>query len=490
MGLADQWLKWPQTPQPGCTKNFQELSDAFVASAGGGIFRSRDGGLSWDPSNNGISEDNVRLVSMSPCFENDATAFAVGLHGHLYRTMDGGDKWQRILNQGDVLGCSRRGYDKPSEHCIDTEKDAGTESRVAHKLEGITALSLTKTELLLGTSFGLTLYSKDDGDTFSRLMQAPGRTRITCIETPGNSSLQDGAYIGTDSRGVVAVTEGGPTVSNRQPRRLKHITALSSFHNDAGRLTLLACSWRSALFYSTDDGATWTQCGNGLTKELQADEARYRAPHFNAIAIAQDNKEVSSVYVGGFNGPFRANQIGGSWRHIETLSLGTIAGLDVSSDDGKTSNIAVSTCASGLYLRRKIDSSCLPHTFGSRTMRLGPVVFSPNYSTDRTIFVASEGAVLTFNPENRDWRSARLWPSDRRSDQRVRLFDRLRNLESYLSAHFASGTIDRMRAMYKLVAVRSGMRVGHFVFPTTIAFFIQLRVRQHDLRWHQRTWPI
>ena len=347
---------------PRIFKNYQTL---FVASAGGGIFRSRDGGLSWDPSNNGISEDNVRLVSMSPCFENDATAFAVGLHGHLYRTMDGGDKWQRILNQGDVLGCSRRGYDKPSEHCIDTEKDAGTESRVAHKLEGITALSLTKTELLLGTSFGLTLYSKDDGDTFSRLMQAPGRTRITCIETPGNSSLQDGAYIGTDSRGVVAVTEGGPTVSNRQPRRLKHITALSSFHNDAGRLTLLACSWRSALFYSTDDGATWTQCGNGLTKELQADEARYRAPHFNAIAIAQDNKEVSSVYVGGFNGPFRANQIGGSWRHIETLSLGTIAGLDVSSDDGKTSNIAVSTCASGLYLRRKIDSSCLPHTFGS-----------------------------------------------------------------------------------------------------------------------------
>ena len=61
----------------------------------GGIFRSTDGGTSWE-----IYEDlktvSAMSISLSPTFEHDSTAFFGTLSRGIFRTMDGGGSWEQV----------------------------------------------------------------------------------------------------------------------------------------------------------------------------------------------------------------------------------------------------------------------------------------------------------------------------------------------------------------------------------------------------------
>ncbi len=66
-----------------------------VRDAAGGIFRSTDGGVTWE-----IYEDlknvSAMSISLSPSFEFDSTAFGGTLHSGIYRSADGGDAWEQV----------------------------------------------------------------------------------------------------------------------------------------------------------------------------------------------------------------------------------------------------------------------------------------------------------------------------------------------------------------------------------------------------------
>lgn len=63
----------------------------LVATAGRGVFRSCDGGASWAPASDGITD----LAVLALCTDG-ATVWAGGTGGALWRSVDGGDRWERV----------------------------------------------------------------------------------------------------------------------------------------------------------------------------------------------------------------------------------------------------------------------------------------------------------------------------------------------------------------------------------------------------------
>ena len=80
--------------------------DTLFAGTPGGVFRSVDGGDTWEEINQGLTNTNVRALVVSPAFAIDDTLFA-GTNGGVFRSTDRGDTWQEI-NQDAASTFTRR----------------------------------------------------------------------------------------------------------------------------------------------------------------------------------------------------------------------------------------------------------------------------------------------------------------------------------------------------------------------------------------------
>ena len=61
-----------------------------------GVFRSTDGGNSWEEVYEGLRGGSPPWVAVSPSFASDRTLFAVRGNGGVHRSTDGGDSWKRV----------------------------------------------------------------------------------------------------------------------------------------------------------------------------------------------------------------------------------------------------------------------------------------------------------------------------------------------------------------------------------------------------------
>ena len=68
----------------------------WVGTARGGLYRSRNAARSWRESGQGLADAAVLCVKLSPHFADDQTAF-IGLEGQgLFRSTDGGIQWETL----------------------------------------------------------------------------------------------------------------------------------------------------------------------------------------------------------------------------------------------------------------------------------------------------------------------------------------------------------------------------------------------------------
>jgi len=335
----------------------------FVSCVDGEIHRSQDAGQSWVRCSGGLPKLGrfIYLVT-SPHFKIDHTVLALGAQGDIYQTEDGGEQWKKVFHQ----------------KCT------------------ITAFDWVDNLVMFGTDAGMLHISENGGATWKKYGQLPTGQKITCLELPPGFSLDKLFFIGTEKEGVLRVTNGGTTFQKADGTLAgKYITSLDSYYA-SGRLILFASTWYEAVFRSEDNGATWSHYGTGLLKNKQANE--YISPHFSKITIADD----TTIFLGGFCGIFRSNDKGHAWYKLETL-LDLIVGIDLSPPSNSLFTLGIASYGRGIYSTDSETLSWNINNCGLVNTRIGPIVYSPAYLQDRTVFAASYGNIVKSTDGGNNW---------------------------------------------------------------------------------------
>ncbi|MCL1890003.1 MAG: hypothetical protein FWF99_05830 [Desulfovibrionaceae bacterium] len=167
----------------------------YAGTGGGGVFKSGNGGVSWKDFNEGLSSLSITALYVDP--ENPDIVLAGAYHpatptdiyvgeasGGVFRSQDGGRTWQgsSLLNihifslaanpsQPNVVYTGAWGglYRSLDKGLSWTDINAGLDNAFPHTIH---VLPGSPPVLLAGTTFGLLSYT----DTFSLKTQEPGRS--------------------------------------------------------------------------------------------------------------------------------------------------------------------------------------------------------------------------------------------------------------------------------------------------------------------------
>lgn len=278
----------------------------------GGIFRSLDGGATWQPANDGLNARGACGFAIDPHNPRRAllvagNSMAAGFHG-VYLTTDQAASWRNVLpfdNKGyrdvraqivfdpssfDVkAGCTRVAYwsaaatpSRPGglfksedggihwKELTDTRAYGGSELRV-HPQKGW---------VYVGNSDGF-FVSRDGGATFQRTL-AEG------VEGLDTASGQTDAVFALTEKGVFTSGDGGQNFRAVPATALPPLKVASTY----GRMSHFAVSpadpqrmlasndegdWNWQKYVSRDGGATWRQCVMDTARSFFANDNRPNA---------------------------------------------------------------------------------------------------------------------------------------------------------------------------------------------------------------------
>jgi len=177
---------WTQLGGPGGGKiNAVAVSPDFVADStilagtNAGIFKSTDGGISWNSSSNGLESPGTYALAFSPDFASDSTVF-VGTSSGIFKSTDGGASWS-VLNLGGVSN----NYDSPVT---------------------VSPNYVADQTVLVGQTYDKGVIKSTDGGV-SWSQYGLNGYRVNAIAYSPNYAHDYTLYAGTSAGGVFAITE-------------------------------------------------------------------------------------------------------------------------------------------------------------------------------------------------------------------------------------------------------------------------------------------
>jgi photosystem II stability/assembly factor-like uncharacterized protein len=279
-----------------CAPDYATSEVVWAGTANGGFYRSRNSARSWRDAGVGLPDDAVTCVLISPMYAVDQTLY-VGTEGSgLYRSTDGGATWAPWFSELAV--------------------------------EGMLCLAAADRRFVLGTGAGL-YYSDDGGESW---LPAGGEEAVATSLALGSSGVvlaaaEAGVYRSTDEgeswqRADEGIVAHAPPIVQRSPRG--ELVALDRF---------------GTVGISTDGGVHW-----------RALELEGEVGPVTALAVAtQEDQTV--LYLATLDGGLAAAPIAGTmaeWRwlqattpadrlfhHIAVLPGASDKRLLVAADDGQ-----------------------------------------------------------------------------------------------------------------------------------------------------------
>src|SRR5271166_1573469 len=278
----------------------------------GEIFRTRDGGKTWDtlPAMHGKS---VRALAM---YKGDSHVLVAGALDGVYRSNDGGNAWERLspANSADIKNIESIAVDPKDPntvyagtwHLAWKTSDAGSNWQHINKgmIDDSDVFSVIvdhdNPSVVFASACSGIYKSENGGNLFTKIQGIPFSARRTRVlkQDPTNENI---VYAGT-TEGLWKSTDLGKVwkrVSN--PEVVVNDVLIDP--RDSNRV-LLATD-RSGVMASTDGASNWTTSNHGYT-------------HRYVSAILADNKDASSLYVGVVNdreygGMFHSRDAGQHW---------------------------------------------------------------------------------------------------------------------------------------------------------------------------------
>ncbi|MGH9602028.1 MAG: WD40/YVTN/BNR-like repeat-containing protein [Terriglobales bacterium] len=288
-----------------------------VEREGGDLFRSRDGGRNWDVLP-GMRGKSIRALALA---ETDSRVMVVGALDGVFRSPDGGDTWQRISppHHAEIRNIESVAVDPRDPRVI----YAGTWHLPWKTADGGLTWSQMKQgviddsdvfSIIVDHEAPSTLYisacsgiykSLDRGQQFRKIQGIPASARRTRVlkQDPQNPAV---VYAGT-TEGLWKTVDAGAT--------WRRITASNYIVNDilidprAPQRVLLATD-RGGVWMSRDGAASFVQANRGFT-------------HRQVAAVLVDRGAPSTLYAGvindkEFGGVFYSRDGGESWNQMSS----------------------------------------------------------------------------------------------------------------------------------------------------------------------------
>ncbi|HEY7616716.1 MAG TPA: transcriptional regulator [Terriglobales bacterium] len=252
-------------------------SKVLVAGALDGVFRSRDGGDSWErispPNHRDIK--NIESIAIDP---KDPNVIYAGTWHLAWKTSDGGATWRQInkgmIDDSDVFSVI---VDASNPSVVFASACSGiykseTAGELFRKIQGI-PFSARRTRVLkqdpgnlsivyAGTTEGL-WKSSDMGKTWRRVT-GPEVVVNDVLVDPRNSRR---VLLASDRSGVLASEDGALTFNaSNHGYTHRYVTSIASDKNDPGVIHVGVVNDREwgGVFASRDGGLHWQQKSTGL----------------------------------------------------------------------------------------------------------------------------------------------------------------------------------------------------------------------------------
>ena len=245
--------QWVQTGAPGSASIMCMVAkegNLFAGTWGSGVYKSTDGGATWNPANNGMAESfysgYIYALAVAPATDGNGTILFAGVEeGGIWRSEDDGDSWTWVY-PGGVLG----------QHDI---------SMFRLGVAGNNVVAGVRQEVFADGVY----LSGDGGASWQRSnsgLTTAADSNIQCF-----TSIQSGGtnylYAGTDGGGFLSTTEGASwsRFSGGMPADsvVDNEIALPDPNSNL-KVALLASIRGHGVFRSTDNGSSWIEADDGF----------------------------------------------------------------------------------------------------------------------------------------------------------------------------------------------------------------------------------
>jgi photosystem II stability/assembly factor-like uncharacterized protein len=337
-----------------------------------GFFASHDGGATWAeletlPATLAIS------VAVSPNYAADASVAATTYINGAYLSQDRGATWKPIND-----GLEERGFmqQKPDRFA---------------RLFGIAFSPAYETdETLLCSNWTTFLKSTDRGRRWTRSVLKERIPLQQFVMSVSPAFGRDATVFLGNRFGEIWKTRDGAaswTVVSKLDGQIRSFAISPTFANDQ-TIFAAAATGPDELFVSTDGGATWTGTGPGPDSGT-----------FTHLVISPAFDTDRTLFAATRRGLYVTRDAGASWGRVEDAAYGTRGNIEaaaVSPNFAVDGTVVVSVAGKSLYkstdggrtfaaigadlLDRNVVFANIPNAVAS------PLVFSPDYANDATIF--------------------------------------------------------------------------------------------------------
>ena len=302
----------PQNP-----KKLYVSAWSFQNQQAGDVFRSHDGGKNWEPVP-GMHGKSVRALAISA---SDSKVLVAGTLEGVYRTKDGGNSWDRIspANHADIKNVESIAVDPSSPdvvyagtwHLAWKTPDGGATWQHINKgmIDDSDVFSIivdkANPSIVFASACSGIYKSESSGELFKKIQGIPFSARRTRVlkQDPTNASI---VYAGT-TEGLWKSSDLGKT--------WKHVTNSDVVVNDVlvdprnSQHVLLATD-RMGILSSADGTQTFSASNQGFS-------------HRYIAAIEADHSDPKTIYVGLINdqelgGVFMSRDGGAHWQQRST----------------------------------------------------------------------------------------------------------------------------------------------------------------------------
>jgi photosystem II stability/assembly factor-like uncharacterized protein len=376
----------------------QDSNTLYVPSRNGVIFKSTNGGTSWNALNAVLPPPytlqpgpGANVLAIDP--RNTSTLYVATQLG-LSRSTDGGVTWRTANLRAVPISSLAINPRTPSfvyaGNLLST--DAGnTWFAVGYKvLYGIDALAIdprTPTNVYAGSGDcedGLSIFrSADGGQSWTDTRAGAGCVSTIAIDPQMPSTVYAGSQ---DGRGVYKSADGGTSWSalNTRPSSGSDASVINALAIDPQSTKTIYAGGPGGIFKTTDGGASWIAVNSGLTG-------------LSVNTLAVDPNNTATVYAGTDGGLWKSTDGAASWRRIFPSSS---AGVYAIAINPQMPGTIYAGTDSGVARSEDGGARWAPIPGGAENVRL--LALDPQ--DPNTLFAGGPGGlfVISLNPSRRD----------------------------------------------------------------------------------------